>query len=109
MITFKDIRDCPLLNINDWHSPQPLTLTLRQARKADNGRWIKLDVYECKKAFGVFTHHLDRAVYGNAARRFNRRVRVIPILERSDTERWHFHGAIERPRHLNAIQFYRLI
>jgi hypothetical protein len=109
MITFKDIRDCSLLSTDNWHAPQSLTLTLRQARTTDNGSLVWLDEHQCKKALAVFLHHLYRAVYGNTARRFNNRVRVIPVLERSDSGRWHVHGAIELPRHLNAIQFYRLI
>jgi hypothetical protein len=100
---------CALLSTDNWHSPHSLTLTLRQALTADNGSLIRLDEYQCKKAFAVFRNHLDRAVYGNAARRIGKRVKVIPVLERSESGRWHFHAAIDLPKHMTAAQFARLI
>jgi hypothetical protein len=111
-----------LFDVSHWGSFCDVTLTLKQARQADNGAWFKIDEHQCKRAFQVFMNRLNRAVYGNAARRHNKRLRVLPVLEkgevrsralrpseRSDTGRWHIHCAIELPSHVDAETFERLI
>jgi hypothetical protein len=109
MIAICDVKTSPHLDTSHWHSLCDLTLTLKQARKADNGVWIRIDQNQCRKAFAVFMHHLDRAVYGNAVRRFGKRVKVIPMLEKDEQGRWHFHAAIEQPPHIDAFRFDELI
>ena len=84
-------------------------------------RWIRTDEYQCRKAFLHFMHLLNRAVYGNAARRYGKKLRVLPILEngtffeqgtdgnRRFRRRWHFHAAIEPPPHIGPDQFKAII
>jgi hypothetical protein len=99
-----------------------MTLTLKQARKTDDGlRWIRTDQYQCREAFRHFMNLLNRAVYGNVHRRYGKQLRVLPILERGDfytdgvfgkrriLDRWHYHAAIEPPRHIDAYRFKTLI
>ena len=52
---------------------------------------------------------LNRAVYGNAVRRHDKRLRVIDVVEKDGDGRWHIHAAIEPPTHLGAAKFERLI
>jgi hypothetical protein len=65
---------------------------------------------------------LNRAVYGPAYRRFYKRLRVLPVLEKGEVRanslrswergrsgRWHIHCAIEMPAHLDAIALEKLI
>ena len=68
---------------------------------------------------------LNRAVYGNAAHRHGKRIRVIPVLEKaalpvqaigltshgqSNTSgRWHFHCAVELPARIDATELERLV
>jgi hypothetical protein len=59
-----------------------VTLTLKQARQADNGAWVKIDECECKRAFRLFMNRLDQAVYGNAVRRYKKRLRVTCLGKR---------------------------
>jgi hypothetical protein len=92
-----------------WHSICDLTLTLKQACRADNGTWIKIDENQCKKAFTVFMHRLDRAAYGSAACRHGKRVKVIPVLEKDKLGRFHFHAAVELPPHLEPVEFDEMI
>ena len=63
---------------------------------------------QCKRAFRLFINRLNQAVYGNAVRRYNKRLRVLPVLERGEVRsralrpcergnsgRWHIHCAID--------------
>lgn len=109
MISRIDVIDTPHFDTTHWHSICDLTFTFKQVQKAENGIRIWLDDNQCKKAFQVFMHRLDRAVYGNAAIRFGKRVRVIPVLEKEEFGRWNIHAAIELPRHTDAFRFDQLI
>lgn len=65
---------------------------------------------------------LNRAVYGAAFRRYGKRLRVLPVLEKGEVRarslrswergtsgRWHIHCAVELPSHLRAVVFEKLI
>jgi hypothetical protein len=65
---------------------------------------------------------LNRAVYGAAFRRYGKRLRVLPVLEKGEVRatalrswergtsgRWHIHCAIELPSHFDAVVLERLI
>jgi len=65
---------------------------------------------------------LNTEVYGAAFRRYGKRLRVLPVLEKGDVHanalrswergasgRWHIHCAIELPSHLDAVALERLI
>jgi hypothetical protein len=103
------LRTCSHLDTRHWHSIFDLTLTFKQRRKADNGKWVPVDEIACHRAFSYFKDFLNRAVYGNAVRRYGKRLRIIPVLEKSIGRRWHYHVAIEPPLHLDEIEFESLI
>jgi hypothetical protein len=78
--------------------------------------------YRCRQAFRHFMNLLNRAVYGAAFRRYGKRLRVLPVLERGEVHaralrswergtsgRWHIHCAIELPSHCDAVALERLI
>ena len=107
---------------SSWGPFCDVTLTLKQARRSEWGTWIKIDDYPCRQAFRHFTNLLNSAIYGTAFRRHGKRLRVLPVLEKSDartcalrssergtTGRWHIHCAIELPAHLDAIALEKLI
>jgi hypothetical protein len=52
---------------------------------------------------------LNQAVYKTAFKRHGKRLKVIPILEKLTNGRWHYHAAIEPPKHLSAEVFEALI
>jgi hypothetical protein len=85
----------------DWD----LTLTLKQGRQSDDGRWFWGDENQYRAAFRHFMKRLNNAVYGNTTRRYRRRLRVIPVLEKDANGRWHFHAAIEPPLHMDFEDF----
>ena len=44
-----------------------------------------------------------------SSNRYGRQLRVLPILEKKEHGRWHFHAAIEPPRHVDPDRFQALI
>jgi len=91
-------------DVSDWHSIVAVTLTLKQAIQ-QHGYVFYGREENYTKVFECFMRRLNRAVYGNAARRFERRLRVIPIIEKDEDGRWHIHAAIEAPAHMTPWQF----
>jgi len=107
---------------SSWGAFCDVILTLRQARQPDRGGWVKIDDYRCRQAFRHFMNLLNRAVYGAAFRRYGKRLRVLPVLERGEVRaralrsweygtsgRWHIHCAIELPSHFDGIDLERSI
>ena len=66
-------------------------LTLKQCVE---GEW--LDDIKAQRNFRYFMSFLNRKCFGNAWRRFNRRVEVVPILERKN-RRYHYHTVFKVP------------
>jgi hypothetical protein len=111
-----------LFDTSNWGPFCDITLTLKQARQSDNGAWIKIDDYSCRQAFHYFMNLLNRAVYGAAFRRYSKRLRVLPVLEKGEVSacalrscergtsgRWHIHCALELPSHFDAVTLEKLI
>jgi hypothetical protein len=93
-----EIKKWSTLNTSHWHSVCAATLTLKQGQHSD----IET---QYKKAFRRFMNMLNATAFGNAARYRNKRLRVIPILEKTESGRWHYHAAIEPPAHMSREQF----
>jgi hypothetical protein len=107
---------------SSWGPFCDVTLTFKQIRQSDSGAWIKIDDYRCRQAFRHFMSLLNRAVYGAAFRRYGKRLRVLPVLEKGEVHaralrswergtsgRWHIHCAIELPSHFDAVALEKLI
>jgi hypothetical protein len=107
---------------SNWGPFCDVTLTLKQARQSERGAWVRIDDYPCRQAFRHFMNLLNRAAYGAAFRRYGKRLRVLPVLEKGEVRatalrswergtsgRWHIHCAIELPSHFDAIVLERLI
>ena len=118
----RDLARSCLFDTRNWGAFCDVTLTLRQARRPDCGGWVKIDDHQCRRAFQHFMNRLNRCVHGAAFRRHRKRLRVIPVLEKSEScacaspsnqshtsGRWHIHCAIELPAHIDAIEFERRI
>ena len=101
---------------SSWGGFCDVTLTLKQAWQPDGGGWVEIDDDRCRQAFRHFMNDLNRAVYGSAFCRHGKRLRVLPVLEKSEVRaralrpwecgasgRWHIHCAIELPSHFDAI------
>src|SRR5260370_14949164 len=92
----QQIKIAKLLSADHWRSIFDVTLTIKQRRRANNGKWFCADEIQCQQAFWHFKDFLNRAVYGNAVRRCGKKLRMIPVLEKairrkSTGGRWHYH------------------
>jgi hypothetical protein len=81
-----------------------VTLTMKQ--RVDNK---SLDNITSSQNLRHFLNILNKKCFGNAYKRFNKRLRVLPSLERSSDGRWHYHLTLENPFPSNAIKFERMI
>ena len=106
-----------LFDTSRWGPFCDVTLTLKQGRQSERGTWIKIGDDLCRRAFRHFM-----IVYGAAFRRYGKRLRVLPVLEKGEVSagalrswergtsgRWHIHCAIELPAHVDAISLEKLI
>ncbi len=111
-----------LFDTSSWGPFCDVTLTLKQAHRSEKSAWVKIDDYSCRQAFRHFMNLVNRVVYGAAFRRFGKRLRVLPVLEkgeirasalrsweRGESGRWHIHCAVELPEHLDAVALEKLI
>jgi hypothetical protein len=105
----KSLTDYRFFDTAHWRSVCDVTLTLKQGRQSDDGRWFRGNDHQYRAAFKHFMKRLNYAVYRNAARRYHRRLRVIPVLEKEAEGRWHIHAAVEPPAHIRFEEFKRLI
>lgn len=83
-----------------WQRPVAVSLTLKQRIQQQS-----IDLYEAAKNFRHFMNRLNRKAFGNAAHRFDRGLRVIPVLEHDEVTRYHHHATIDRPEHLGFEVF----
>ena len=118
---FEPTKSC-LFDTSRWGPFCDVTLTLKQGRTSDNGVWVKIGETPCRQAFRHFMNLLNRTVYGAAFRRHDKRLRVLPVLEkgelrarslrlweRGSSGRWHIHCAIELPPHFDAVALEKAI
>lgn len=94
-----------MCDTSQWHSIVGFTFNLKQAAATAPGAFVGVDELAAKKAFHHFMNVLNRRIYKAAFRHKGRRLRVIPILEKSQEGRWHYHAAIEPPRFMDASRF----
>jgi hypothetical protein len=105
MLKLSDVINSPLFDTSRSHSVCDLTLTLKQARRSSNGSWVRIDQNKAKDAFRHFMRLVNGAVYGKANRRFNKRIMVLPVLEKDNEGRFHIHAAIELPKNCDPVWF----
>jgi hypothetical protein len=94
-----------MCDTSQWRSVVGLTLNLKQSVVTAFDGFIRLDELAAKKTFRHFMNLLNRRIYNFAFRRYGKRLRVIPILEKSAEGRWHYHAAIEPPLFIDASSF----
>jgi hypothetical protein len=107
----KVVSEAEQLDTRHWRSSAAVTLTLKQGRRVRPNSiiWTKINEQTAKSAFGHFMNLINRAVYKNAFEKYGKRLRVIPILEKTTLSRWHYHAAIEPPPHFSPEEFEKLI
>lgn len=81
-----------------------VTLTMKQG--------VEYDFLDNIKAYGNFKHFmnfLNKKIYGNAFKRFQKRISVVPVLERSSEGRLHFHLTLEKPQRIKQKDYEVMI
>jgi len=83
-----------------WDNPLCVTLTERQCVDG-----VKIDEIRSSRNTRHFLNVLNRAVYGNAYRRFGKKVRVLIVQEVSGSGRHHLHGVFDIPKERDVNMF----
>ena len=81
-----------------------VSLTLKQ--RVDNK---SLTNYISSQNLKHFLNVLNKKCFGNSFTRFNKRLRVLPVLERSTTGRYHYHLTLQNPFPDNPYKFESMI
>jgi hypothetical protein len=97
-----------LCDISAWRSVVGLTVNLKQSIRTPHGGFVMVDEFAAKTAFKRYMNALNRRIYRSAYRHHDKQLSVIPILEKSDGGRWHYHLAVEPPAFMTADQFTEL-
>ena len=59
--------------------------------------------------FKHFLNVLNKKCFGNSFKRFNKRLRILPVLERSSNGRYHYHLTLQNPFPDNPDKFEQMI
>ena len=89
------------------HGPQKAiacTLTLKQ--RVDNQ---SIDHQIASQNFRHFLNRLNRHCFGNAAKRFDKKLAVISVIENNSSTRLHIHCSIELPDRYSFDDFCQII
>lgn len=99
-------------DISDWSNPFAVTLTFKSHVKLRAGSQTPgayLNNAVAHQNFRHFMNILNKQFFGNAAERFGKRLRVIPVLEGTATKRTHYHAVIECPDDDLRLKFPSMI
>jgi len=88
----------------DEKSHLAVTLTMKQSV-----RHQKLDKYLATRNMRHFLNNLNRSIFGNASKRFGKKIEVIAVQETSNWQRLHYHLLIKVPDRISIDEFSNLI
>ncbi|MBX9676198.1 MAG: hypothetical protein K2V71_06280 [Methylotenera sp.] len=75
-----------------------VSLTLKQRSHGE-----RLDNINTSQNFRHFMNILNTKVYGKQFKRFQKRIRVLPVIEISKDDRYHYHLIMDVPKHTTAF------
>lgn len=93
-------------------NPLAVTLTLKQRLESNTFRGkfgSKVDLIKVSENTRHFLNRLNQSVYGKGFTRYNKRLSVIPVMEGNSYIRFHIHMTLEKPNHIDQIEFEMLI
>lgn len=100
------------VDISKFNNPYAVTLTLK---KSVSGTYLNKPVRAAisKSAasdnFRRFLAILNGKVFRKSGKRYNKRIKVFAVMERSETKHLHYHAAIDCPREYQGNDFEGLI
>ena len=83
-----------------WINPFGLTLTFKQ-----QVNFQKLDFNLASSNIRHFMKRLNRMVFGSSAQRFQKGLKLFPVIETSADNRIHIHALIDCPDHIDPSEF----
>lgn len=89
---------------HDWNDPIALTLTEKQA---DCCKLI--DHIQSAQNTRLFINRLNYSIYGNAYRRFGKRIPCFVVMEGDSVHRHHLHLLIDKPQRFSLEQFTEVV
>ena len=92
--------------VNDLDLTNCFAVTLTMKQRVNNK---SLDNITSSQNLRHFLSVLNKKCFGNAYKRFNKRLRVLPSLERSSDGRYHYHLTLENPYPDNPMKFAQMI
>lgn len=81
-----------------------LTLTLKQGLDG-----YMLNNERCTQNLRHFMNVINKKVFGNANKRYGKKLQIFPVIEKSKEGRYHYHMIIERPLEWCLDDFTHLI
>ncbi len=87
-----------------FNDPCAVTLTMKQRVEL-----IELDPIACSRNFSHFSNRLNKAILRNSFTRYGNRIPIIPVLERSLVQRYHYHTVIDRTAHVTRDEFKEIV
>lgn len=94
--------------LESWTDPFAATLTLKQVINVPNGtssNRLWLTEPSASQNFRHFLNKLNRNIFGKASQRFDKGVRVLPVLEGGGFKRLHYHAIIDCPSDFHRDDF----
>lgn len=101
-----DLNDTIRTFIKSHPIPNPINVTLTEKQHV-NQFWI--DDTRSSQNFRYFRNILNRNVFGNAAERFGRHLKIVVIREEDMVTRHHIHCVIETPKDWDTPTFTKTI
>jgi hypothetical protein len=91
-------------NLQAFNDPCAVTLTMKQRVES-----MELDSIACSRNFNHFSNRLNKAILRNSFTRYGNRIPMIAVLEKSYSQRYHYHTMIDRPDHVTRDEFKEVV
>jgi hypothetical protein len=102
----RKIRQAELEYLKSCQFNDPCAVTLTMKQRVDS---IELDPIACSRNFSHFSNRLSKAVLRNSFTRYGNRIPIIPVLERSHSQRFHYHTVIDRLNQVSRDDFRDIV
>jgi hypothetical protein len=91
-------------DLSHFNDPCAVTLTMKQRIGSK-----QLDRIDCSSNLKHFSNRLNKAILRNSFTRYGNRIRMIPVLERSHSQRYHYHTVLDRLDRVTRSEFKDIV
>lgn len=96
------------IDISKWNNPYAVTLTLKKSIPSfiqDRPVRPRISKTVASDNFKRFLNILNGMVFRKSAKRYNKRIKVVGVMERTDTKHLHYHAVIDCPKEFKGNDF----